>query len=1423
MSKPTDKEILTLFPYEWVVKDKYTDDESLAIHVWCLDRDSKPHFLRIENFPVLCYVELPTIVWGQNYKWNQYKANKMYEYLCFRLGDDAPIGSKLRFLKKTYYYRGDITYPMLQLRFKTLDALRHCENLLNYPLKTRMFGTIRCSIWETKIPVIRKLLTNQNMSYSQWFTVSATPVEDDLRISTTNKEYIAEWRTMRAVPSEICDAYRIYPRILSWDIECYSDDKRVFPNEWCAKHVVYMISCIYQIYNHLDTRKRYAIILGSCAEIPASRLRDTEIIHVSSEYELVQAFASLILKLDPEILTGYNIFAFDYKYLHVRLVQKLYEWPMMGRLPDEKTVMHDQEWSSGAYGHNIVYDLKMDGRINVDLLPIIKRDYKLLKYTLDFVAEHFINAHKHDITAPDMFWIYEELQAAEKEFVSISCDESTTVTLKKLAKELEVLFQPCLCQKKTDVFNLYLHRHDIVCEGYKKYTRGWRYSNAVDGYKCTFIDFKAVFELIDANKDFLTENSIDLAVLIRYVLAQILMTFVLMYCIQDSELVLDLIEKLNVFVGLVEMSSVCGVTIVELFTRGQQLRCMSLLYDIAVKQGFVIDQGAKPGYSYKGGFVYPPTPGLHDNVMCWDFSSLYPTIIMAYNIDHTTLVHSDVEHLVPDELCNVIIFEQEEEEILEPENEGEKPKKQMVTRKYRFKYLNAEKSGRKGLIPQLEHKLVAERRAVRARIKTEKDPIMCIVYEQRQKSIKVVCNSFYGFLGVKNGGMMPLIEGAMSITAKARESILKVSSYIEDKHHGKVVYGDSVTGDTPIICRETLKDGSKIIKIVPISQLYTSTWEKDEKSGKDYGVEVKNLEVWSDKGFTAIKHIMRHKTSKRIYRITAHTGAVKVTADHSLLNEEAEEVKPCDVHCGDRLLTRTLPILPDNGIKIPDAWVWGLFYGDGSCGQYSCPSGIKYSWAINNQNLDYLERAKRLLVEAYPKNHFKILDTMRSSNVYKLVAGGDVSNLVKKWRNLFYDPITRNKRVPNTLWSASKISRQAFYEGYYAADGDKDKNGYNRFDNKGQIGSAGLFFLSRSLGYKVSCNTRKDKLDIYRLTLTTNAQRKPPGIIKKIDDLGFVDDYVYDLETANHHFSAGVGELVVHNTDSVMASLDIKDPMEAIRVGKKLEKELSDLFPDPMQMELEKVMRILSLKKKRYVYAMLDWKTGELRLDPKDLQVKGIEMARRDRPKWLTDLQLAVIMKIMFLRPFDEALELVFEAVDRLLEGKVDYRKLITVKGLGASYKSKSAEMAVFAEELKKLGKPAQPGSRLEFLVVEGDKDELKGRRMRLPETYLERLGTEKEEKLDYMYYIDQLTNPIGQLLTIGYQDAVAKLDGIIKFRPTKRHKFVGFKEPILLLHRMIAADQDYHILRGAVNHTLYQPQRSQRPRLIIRKSVAET
>ena len=113
-----------------------------------------------------------------------------------------------------------------------------------------------------------------------------------------------------------------------------------------------------------------------------------------------------------------------------------------------------------------------------------------------------------------------------------------------------------------------------------------------------------------------------------------------------------------------------------------------------------------------------------------------------------------------------------------------------------------------------------------------------------------------------------------------------------------------------------------------------------------------------------------------------------------------------------------------------------------------------------------------------------------------------------------------------------------------------------------------------------------------------NSQRKPPTVItptaitptaiKQILDLGPCSDFVYDLETENHHFSAGIGELVVHNTDSSMVDLHIVDPKEVIKRGLELSKEISALLMKPLEIAFEKAMRLFCIRKKKYAAALID-------------------------------------------------------------------------------------------------------------------------------------------------------------------------------------------------------------------------------------------
>jgi DNA polymerase delta subunit 1 len=287
------------------------------------------------------------------------------------------------------------------------------------------------------------------------------------------------------------------------------------------------------------------------------------------------------------------------------------------------------------------------------------------------------------------------------------------------------------------------------------------------------------------------------------------------------------------------------------------------------------------------------------------------------------------------------------------------------------------------------------------------------------------------------------------------------------------------------------------------------------------------------------------------------------------------------------------------------------------------------------------------------------------------------------------------------------------------------------------------------------------------------------------------------------------GRIVYNDTDSSMADLGIQDPLEAVQRGKELADELTKLFPPPMKMEFEKAMRILCLKKKRYVAALIDEQTGELKLETKQLMFKGIELARRDRPKWLREVQASVIQSIMRLKGFEEAMDVVIDAVDDLVCGRIPHRDLITIKGLNASYKSKSYHMAVFAEELKKIGKPASPGERLEYIVVQMPGEKLLGKRMRLPEVYEQRLqNPEEREEIDYLYYIEKiLMNPINQLISIAYKDTIASIQREeripSRYRPTASHGYVGLEQPVMLIYRMILGGKDFRLLKQEIRHKL--------------------
>jgi hypothetical protein len=256
------------------------------------------------------------------------------------------------------------------------------------------------------------------------------------------------------------------------------------------------------------------------------------------------------------------------------------------------------------------------------------------------------------------------------------------------------------------------------------------------------------------------------------------------------------------------------------------------------------------------------------------------------------------------------------------------------------------------------------------------------------------------------------------------------------------------------------------------------------------------------------------------------------------------------------------------------------------------------------------------------------------------------------------------------------------------------------------------------------------------------------------------------------------------------------------------------LFPPPLTIEFEKAMRLLCIKKKKYA-ALLIGKKGNFKTeDITDkhgnvignrlmMLLKGIILARRDNCQFLRETYTKILDMIMNKGKLDEAINVLVDSIQNLLDGRIPYDKLVSIRGLGANYKSDSFFMNVFSNELRKAGKIVNPGDRLDFVIVEDPTATLLGHKMRLTEQYLESLNSPNPERLDYNYYIEKaLMNPINQLFEVGFKDEIQQLKHV-SYRPSNRHKTIYLDRPVQIILKLRERGYDLSVFKAAVNYNV--------------------
>lgn len=649
-----------------------------------------------------------------------------------------------------------------------------------------------------------------------------------------------------------------------------------------------------------DTVERHLFVFPDCAPIPG-----IEVHSYTTEKAMILGWFDWMVRRNPDILIGYNVFGFDESYVWHRAEELgitggnsiIHQFTRLSSLSGEMK-LEEKFLSSSAMGDNLMYIWTTHGRLQVDLFHYIKRNNVLPSYKLDEVTKHFMSGklkgQSYDITTGKLVL---DVAGAIKDV-----HPGRAITLLDATGETV--------------------SDKLVVE-------------SVDGSKISFtceLDEDKLANMEDATKWVIVKDDVSPQDIFRLHRESAEgRAIVGKYCLQDCGLVLDLYKKLETFNNTMSMANVCSVPVAYIFTRGQGIKIESLIFKACRDRDILIPvlptpkQGGSDD-SYEGAIVLTPEPGFYSTspIGVCDFASLYPSTIVSENISHDSLVWIKdftadgilIEHNWGSEAfaeCDGYAYTDIEYDIWRPDPADKRKVPIKIKCGRRICRYAQPLDGSKSTLPQITTWLLNAREIKKKEMKGEKDPEKYALLDAEQLAYKLTGNSLYGQLG--SGTFKIRLQAlAASVTSYGRKQILFAKEAIE-KFYGagakdprcaarcmaKVVYGDSVTGDTSVRVRA---NGNEYKIAIQDLEYLKSDRYWNEYGDKEY-YELNGVESWTESGWTKIHRIIRHKLAshKKIFRVYTLDGWIDVTDDHSLLDSNGNIIKPTKLVYGSKLLS----------------------------------------------------------------------------------------------------------------------------------------------------------------------------------------------------------------------------------------------------------------------------------------------------------------------------------------------------------------------------------------------------------------------------------------------------------------------------------------------------------------------------------------
>ena len=1299
-------------------KPKFEDME-YKIRLYGRTEDGKSIHIRVDGYTPFFYVEIPR-------EWTQIKAMTLINYIKSKINRDYASKGLIKFdiieRKKFYGFTGYQNFKFIRLIFKNMMSYKAFEKWIEYNkiASPSLFKIpTKLQLYESNIEPFIRCMHIRKLNACGWVKIDKYKKID--KVSFCDRDISVDWKELQPHINNTMQKFVV----ASYDIECMSESGN-FPQATNDKDQIIQIGTVFSYYGDSEPFFKHMITLGGCEKIEA--LKDVVVESYKTERNVLLAWTKLIQNMNPDIITGYNINGFDFDYMHSRAkkIEQMTKIPLvdsflkLSRIMGETSLFKVKELCSAGLGDNLLKYISMGGRIIIDLMKVVQRDHKLDSYKLDNVAASFI---KEPIKS----------HVIDKNNNVTTLGTTSTYGIKN-DQYLNIMFNDGLTDNKHDekykILEINEKEKKILINGIIP-DEIFEVNNTV--YWCHAKDDVSPNEMFKMFKG----SDKDRAIIAKY-------------CIQDCVLVTKLMEKLQILNANIGMANVCNVPLSYIFMRGQGAKIFSLVAQKCrdmehlipkitpknnnnnknnnpnipsietvwhkVKKNNDDDEFAEledeEKVGYEGATVFPPVKGVHyEPIPVLDYASLYPRSMICINISHECIVLDSKYDNLPGFDYKTVTYKN---------NDG-------TTTTCRFA---KKKDGTIGILCLILIELLDKRSATKKLMEKTDDKFLKNIYDGLQLAYKVTANGLYGLLGASTSPIY-MKELAASTTATGREMLEFSRDFIEGP------FGELIN--------LAMEDEQKFR--LEATKLFTY---QNEKLKQTYA------SVYT---FTPDKKFNEPKVGRQtmedfidyFYKIV-----------NSVLNN-TQRVKPQIIY-GDSV-TGDMPILllnSDNQVEIKliesigDDWKdYSQFKSD-----VSGLTNKEQDDAINYRVWTNKGWANIIRVIRHKTN--KKIYAINTSNGYVKVT--EDHSLLDKFGNQVKPA---NCKIGLELLHNDKFdvdNHELYYKNllnvYYRECNGYIKNGANYIETTNNAKAMSIYYLAKQSGYNVEIFTEHidlnfDDMFIIKYSFSQISKYNIVSIV----DCGILDknEYVYDLETDVGHFHAGIGSLIVKNTDSVFftmkihdtTTLDIKTDKDAlamcIELGQLAGATICKILPEPEEQVYEKTLwPLVLISKKRYVGNL--YETDVNKYYQKSM---GIVLKRRDNAKIVKIVVGGIVNYILNERSNQGAVDYTRALIKKILRGHYTIDKYIITKTLKGGYKDRTRIVhAILADRIAKRdpGNKPELNDRIPYVyVIPKGKVTLQGERVEDPKYVLE-----NNLELDYLFYLtNQIMKPSIQFLEL--------------------------------------------------------------------------